>query len=150
MFIRGHYIFLHSNKNNEQQEPLFIARCEQMLCSTPTIPINSLGTTSSTILRFVLNNELHISELSVKFVDIVSDTAHHSFFAFVFCSSVQSILGYSIGELIDRSIKRVLATEHWPCIDKARENCGKSFPVEHEFNETPREKERERDVMFCI
>lgn len=68
MLMTGHYFFLHNQENKEQQEPLFIARCEQILSSTPNIPTNSNGSTSSTTLRFVLNEQLNINEISTKFV----------------------------------------------------------------------------------
>ena len=67
--MTGHYLYLHNEDNKEQQEPLFIARCEQILSSTPNIPTNSNGLTSSTTLRFVLNDQLHINEISTKFVE---------------------------------------------------------------------------------
>ena len=66
MLITGHYVYLHSDKRRDQQEPLFIARCEQILSSTPNIPSNSLGVSSPTTLRLVLNDQLQINEISTK------------------------------------------------------------------------------------
>ena len=61
MLLTGHFFFI---ENDENKEPLFVARCEQILSSTPNIPTNNIGTT----LRFVLNDQLDISEISSKFV----------------------------------------------------------------------------------
>jgi hypothetical protein len=68
MLMTGHYFFINNEENKEQQEPLFIARCEQILSSTPNIPTNSIGSTSTTTLRFVLTDQLYINEISSKFV----------------------------------------------------------------------------------
>ncbi len=65
MLLTGHYFFLDNELN---QEPLFVARCEQILSSIPNVPTNSIGSTSITTLRFVLTDELNISEISPKFV----------------------------------------------------------------------------------
>jgi hypothetical protein len=62
MLLTGHFFSI------ENEEPLFVARCEQILSSTPNIPTNSVGTTSTTTLRFVLTDQLKISEISTKFV----------------------------------------------------------------------------------
>lgn len=72
MLMTGHFFFIHNEETTEQQEPLFIARCEQILSSTPNIPTNGLGTTSPTTLRFVLTDQLNISEISSKFVFFIS------------------------------------------------------------------------------
>lgn len=73
MLMTGHYFYFHNEENKQQQqEPLFVARCEQILSSTPNIPTNSNGVTSSTTLRFVLNDQLHINEISTKFVSYSS------------------------------------------------------------------------------
>ena len=74
MLMTGHYFFLQNDENKEQQEPLFIARCEQILSSTPNIPTNSNGSTSSTTFRFVLNEQLQISEISTKLVSLGSSS----------------------------------------------------------------------------
>ncbi|CAF0854122.1 unnamed protein product [Adineta steineri] len=102
MLMTGHFFFINHEENTEQQEPLFIARCEHILSSTPNIPTNSLGLTSPTILRFVLNDQLHISEIS---------------------SNTEALLGYEAGELIDQSIKRFMATENLNALEQARQNC---------------------------
>jgi len=68
MLMTGHFFFTDNEENQEQQEPLFIARCEQILSSTPNIPTNNLGLTSPTTLRFVLTDQLNISEISSKLV----------------------------------------------------------------------------------
>jgi hypothetical protein len=68
MLMTGHFCFINNEENKEQQEPLFIARCEQILSSTPNIPTNSIGSTSTTTLRLVLTDQLNISEISSKFV----------------------------------------------------------------------------------
>jgi hypothetical protein len=68
MLMTGHYFFINNEENKEQQEPLFVARCEQILSSTPNIPTNSIGSTSTTTLRFILNDQLHINEISSKLV----------------------------------------------------------------------------------
>jgi len=68
MLMTGHFFFINNEENKEQQEPLFIARCEQILSSTPNIPTNTIGATSTTTLRFVLTDQLNISEISSKFV----------------------------------------------------------------------------------
>lgn len=65
MLLTGHFFF---NENNETKEPLFVARCEQILSSTPNIPTNTMGLTSTAILRFVLTDQLNISEISSKLV----------------------------------------------------------------------------------
>jgi hypothetical protein len=65
MLLTGHYFFLENEFN---QEPLFIAHCEQILSSIPNIPTNSIGLTSATTLRFVLTDQLNICEISPKFV----------------------------------------------------------------------------------
>jgi len=68
MLMTGHFCFINNEENKEQQEPLFVARCEQILSSTPNIPTNTIGTTSTTTFRFVLTDQLNISEISSKFV----------------------------------------------------------------------------------
>lgn len=68
MLLTGHFIF---TDDEEHKEPLFVARCEQILSSTPNIPTNTVGSTSATILRFTLTDQLHISEISSKFVFVV-------------------------------------------------------------------------------
>jgi hypothetical protein len=65
MLLTGHFF---SIENDETKEPLFVARCEQILSSTPNVPTNTIGTTSTTTLRFVLTDQLNISEISPKFV----------------------------------------------------------------------------------
>jgi len=68
MLMTGHHVFINNDENKEQQEPLFIARCEQILSSTPNIPTNSVGSTSATTFRLVLTDQLIINEISTKFV----------------------------------------------------------------------------------
>ncbi|UJR30250.1 hypothetical protein I4U23_017788 [Adineta vaga] len=102
MLMTGHFFSIKTDDNVEQQEPLFIARCEQILSSTPNIPTNALGLTSPTTLRFVLTDQLNISEIS---------------------SNTESLLGYKADELIDQSIKRLIATENIHELEQARQNC---------------------------
>ncbi|CAF3226847.1 unnamed protein product [Rotaria socialis] len=99
MALTGHFFF---NQNDESKEPLFVARCEQILSSTPNIPINSMGLTSTTILRFVLTDQLNISEIS---------------------SNMEFLLGFKPNELIDQSIHRILSTESCDIIEQAKQNC---------------------------
>jgi hypothetical protein len=68
MLMTGHFVLINNQENKEQQEPLFVARCEQILSSTPNIPTNSIGLTNTTTFRFVLTDQLNISEISSKFV----------------------------------------------------------------------------------
>jgi PAS domain S-box-containing protein len=102
MLMTGHFFFLNNEENKEQQEPLFVARCEQILSSTPNIPTNSIGSTSTTTLRFVLTDQLNISEIS---------------------SNTESLLGYKAEELIDQSINRFIVNEHLHILEQARQNC---------------------------
>ncbi|CAF1141865.1 unnamed protein product [Rotaria sordida] len=99
MVLTGHFFF---TENDENQEPLFVARCEQILSSTPNIPTNGTGSTSATTLRFVLTDQLNISEIS---------------------SNTEFLLGYKPNELIDQSIYRILPTECWDIIEQAKQNC---------------------------
>ena len=66
MLMTGHFFFINTDENVEEQEPVFVARCEQILSSTPNIPTNSLGLSNPTTLRFVLTDQLNISEISSK------------------------------------------------------------------------------------
>jgi len=68
MLMTGHFFFINNEENKEEQEPLFVARCENILSSIPNIPTNSIGSTSTTTLRFILTDQLNISEISSKFV----------------------------------------------------------------------------------
>lgn len=102
MLMTGHFFFINHEENKEQQEPLFIARCEQILSSTPNIPTNSIGLASTTTLRFVLTDQLNINEIS---------------------SNTESILGYKAEELIDQSLNRFIASEHINILEQARQNC---------------------------
>jgi len=102
MLMTGHFFFTNKEENKEQQEPLFVARCEQILSSTPNIPTNSIGSISTTTLRLVLTDQLTISEIS---------------------SNTESLLGYKAEELIDQSITRFLVSEHINILQQARENC---------------------------
>ncbi|CAF1371648.1 unnamed protein product [Rotaria magnacalcarata] len=99
MVLTGHFFF---NQNDESKEPLFVARCEQILSSTPNIPTNNMGSTSTTILRFVLTDQLNISEIS---------------------SNMEFLLGFKPNELIDESIHRILPTESCDIIEQAKQNC---------------------------
>jgi hypothetical protein len=65
MLLTGHFFFIENDENNE---PLFVARCEQILSSTPNVPTNNVGKTSTTTLRFVLSDQLDITDVSSKFV----------------------------------------------------------------------------------
>lgn len=65
MLLTGHFFLLEQENTSE---PLFIARCEQILSSIPNIPTDSLGSTNKTTIRFVLTDQLNISEISTKFV----------------------------------------------------------------------------------
>lgn len=68
MLMTGHFFFINGDDTAAPHEPLFIARCEQILSSTPNIPTNALGVTSPSTLRFVLTDQLTISEISAKYV----------------------------------------------------------------------------------
>lgn len=68
MLMTGHFVFINNDENKEQQEPLFVARCEQILSSTPNIPTNSIGLTSATTFRLVLTDQLIINEIPTRFV----------------------------------------------------------------------------------
>lgn len=63
MLLTGHFFFADGDQT---KEPLFIARCEQILSSIPNVPTNSIGSTSTTTLRFVLTDQLNINEISPK------------------------------------------------------------------------------------
>ncbi|CAF4686920.1 unnamed protein product [Rotaria sp. Silwood1] len=102
MLMTGRFFFINNEENEEQHEPLFIARCEQILSSTPNIPTNSIGSTSSKILRFVLTDQLYISEIS---------------------PNTESLLGYKAGDIIDQSINRFLPAEHINIFEQTRQNC---------------------------
>lgn len=102
MLISGHYIYLHVDKRKDQQEPLFVARCEQILSSTPNIPSNSLGLSSPTTLRLILNDQFQLNEIS---------------------TNTQTILGYSAEQLMDQSLKRFVASEYWTLLDESRDKC---------------------------
>lgn len=65
MLLTGHFFFVD---DDQTKEPLFVARCEQILSSIPNVPTNSVGSTSTTTLRFVLTDQLNINEISPKFV----------------------------------------------------------------------------------
>ncbi len=65
MLLTGHFFFID---NDQTTEPLFVARCEQILSNIPNIPTNCIGSPSATTLRFVLTDQLTISEISPKFV----------------------------------------------------------------------------------
>lgn len=99
MLLTGHFLFV---ENEGCKEPLFVARCEQMLSSTPNAPTNTAGCISTNILRFILTDQMQISEVS---------------------SNAQSILGYKADELTDQSIHRIVPTESWGVVEEARQNC---------------------------
>ncbi len=65
MLLTGHFFFID---NDQTKEPLFVARCEQILSNIPNIPMNSIGSTSTKTIRFVLTDQLNIFEISPKFV----------------------------------------------------------------------------------
>lgn len=102
MLISGHHIYLQADKRQDQQEALFIARCEQILSSTPNIPSNSLGVSSPTTLRLVLNDQFQLNEIS---------------------TNTQTILGYSAEQLMDQSLKRFVPTDYWTLLDDSRDKC---------------------------
>lgn len=99
MLLTGHFFFM---ENDQNEEPLFVARCEQILSSTPNIPSNSVGATSTTTLRFVLNDQLNICEVS---------------------SNTEFLLGYKANQLIDYSIHRILPAECLAILEQAKQNC---------------------------
>jgi PAS domain S-box-containing protein len=99
MLLTGHYFFLENEFN---QEPLFVAHCEQILSSIPNIPTNSIGLTSATTLRFILTDQLNICEIS---------------------PNAESILGYNPNEIIDQSVHRILPTECLTILEQAKQNC---------------------------
>lgn len=102
MLMTGHFFTINNEENRQQYEPLFIARCEQILSSTPNIPTSCIGSTSSTTLRFVLTDQLLINEIS---------------------SNTPSLLGYKVDELIDQSLNRIVAAEYINILEKARLDC---------------------------
>lgn len=102
MLMTGHFVFINTIENKEQQEPLFIARCEQILSSTPNIPTNSVGSTSATAFRLVLTDQLIINEVP---------------------TNTESLLGFKADELIDQSINRFIASEHLHLLEQARQSC---------------------------
>ena len=69
MLLTGHFFFPDYEMN---KEPLFVARCEQILSSTPNIPSSSAGSANSTVLQFVLDDQLNISEISPKYAARIS------------------------------------------------------------------------------
>lgn len=107
MLLTGHYIMTEEDPNHE---PLFIVRCEQILSSIPNVPTNSIGSTSTTTLRFVLTDQLKISEIS---------------------SNVEYILGCPVESLIDQAIDRIIPSECLPVLQQAKENCRKFSSIEH-------------------
>ncbi|CAF1167110.1 unnamed protein product [Adineta ricciae] len=104
MLLTGHFF---SIENDDVKEPLFVARCEQILSSTPNVPTNNIGSTSTTTLRFVLSDQLHINEISLN---------------------AELLLGYKSNELIDQSIHRILPKECMDTLEQAKQNC---FSGEH-------------------
>jgi PAS domain S-box-containing protein len=102
MLMTGHFVLINNQENKEQQEPLFVARCEQILSSTPNIPTNSIGLTNTTTFRFVLTDQLNISEIS---------------------SNTESLLGYKAEELIDQPMTHFVVSEHLHILEQARQNC---------------------------
>ncbi|CAF2633540.1 unnamed protein product [Rotaria sp. Silwood2] len=102
MLMTGRLFFINNEENKEQHEPLFIARCEQILSNIPNIPTNNIGSTSTKTLRLTLTDQLYISEIS---------------------SNTELLLGYKAEELIDQSINRLLATEHISILEEARQHC---------------------------
>ncbi len=120
--MTGHFVLINNQENKEQQEPLFVARCEQILSSTPNIPTNSIGLTNTTTFRFVLTDQLNISEISSKFV--------LSFFLsskkkMIPMFSTESLLGYKAEELIDQPMTHFVVSEHLHILEQARQNCSK-------------------------
>jgi hypothetical protein len=116
MLLTGHFFFI---ENDENKEPLFVARCEQILSSTPIVPTNNVGATSTTTLRFVLTDQLDINEISSKFV--------LGFFCFtnnkIYFYSAEQLLGYKPNELIDQSIHRILPIECLDILEQAKQYC---------------------------
>ncbi|CAF5213592.1 unnamed protein product, partial [Rotaria magnacalcarata] len=100
--MTGRFFSINNEENTNQYERLFIARCEQILSCIPNVPTNSVGSTSTTTLRFVLSEQLNIREIS---------------------SNTESLLGYKAEELIDQPINRFLATEHIQILEQARQSC---------------------------
>lgn len=132
MLMTGHYFFIDHEENKEQQEPLFVARCEQILSSTPNIPTNSSGLASSTTLRFVLTDQLSISEISSKSVHSSSRCDRNKGLRIF---STEALLGYRANELIDQSINRFIVGEHQHILEQARQNCSKVlFPIEENLS----------------
>lgn len=68
MLISGHYFFIDTDKDQYHQEPVFLAKCEQIISSTPNIPSTSTGSTNNNILRFVLDENLDIVDVLPKYV----------------------------------------------------------------------------------
>jgi hypothetical protein len=117
MLLTGHFFFPN---NGPCHDALFVARCEQILSSTPNMPCNSIGSVSTTTLRLVLTNELNITEISSKLVfscverDINDDIA---------VRSTESLLGYTVKQLIDQSIQRIMPVDCWNDLQQAKQNC---------------------------
>jgi len=99
MLLTGHFFMLDQEHSSE---PLFVARCEQILSNIPNVPTNSIGSTSKTTVRFVLTDQLNINEIS---------------------TNTNLVLGYDQMELIDQSILRILPAECLDIIEQAKQNC---------------------------
>lgn len=123
MLMTGRFFSIQNEENKKEQEPLFIARCEQILSSIPNIPTNSFGATNTKTLRFVLTDQLNIREISSKLVFIIMSFLHEQLLLF----STESLLGYKADELMDQSINRILASEHISVLEHARKNCSKTL-----------------------
>ena len=117
MLLTGHFFI---PENNPTDEPLFVARCEQILSSTPNIPSNSVGSTSTTTLRFVLNDQLNVCEISSKLVRWSRRGKTSGFL-----SSTEFLLGYKASQLIDQSMQRILPAECLEILEQAKQNCRK-------------------------
>lgn len=46
--------------------------------------------------------------------------------------SVHSLLGFQAEDLIEQSVTRLIASEYWHLLDKARENCSKIRSAEND------------------
>ena len=121
MLLTGHFFFMENEQNGE---PLFVARCEQILSSTPNIPSNSVGATSTTTLRFVLNDQLNICEVSSKFVCPRIRWINIEICLLSLCST-EFLLGYKANQLVDYSIHRILPVECLTILEQAKQNCCK-------------------------
>ncbi|CAF1133101.1 unnamed protein product [Didymodactylos carnosus] len=91
ILMTGHY-----HQFSECTEPLFIARCQSILASTPNMP------NSAHIFKLTVNDGLIVKEVS---------------------ESIETTLQYSVSDLIETSLNRIVVTDDIRILEKARKNC---------------------------